>query len=81
MQKSLYVLIIFVIIFVSGCTQKCPKTSCDTGNCCRTVEGGIGVSGVITKIPCKCPDDTTFVQEDNTAAGGPYNICTCNKKF
>ncbi|MEM4254685.1 MAG: hypothetical protein QXR48_04875 [Candidatus Woesearchaeota archaeon] len=76
LKLALMILVICVIL-VAGCKPKCPETSCDTGNCCRTVEGGIGVSGVITPAECKCPRDTEFASVDNTAPGGPYNICTC----
>ena len=78
MNLKLTLLILAICaLLIAGCAPKCPVTSCDTGNCCRTVAGGIGVSGVITPAACKCPSDTTFAQVDNTAPGGPYNICTC----
>jgi hypothetical protein len=77
MNLKLVLLVMVLCVLIAGCKPKCPVTSCDTGNCCRTVEGGIGVSGVITPAACKCPSDTDFAQMDNTAPGGPYNICTC----
>jgi hypothetical protein len=75
------VLLILVLCALLSCAPKCPVTSCDTGNCCRTATGGIGVSGVITPAACDCPRDTNFSQMDNTAPGGPYKICTCKATF
>ncbi len=70
------------ILFISGCESqnkgdKCPTTSCEAGNCCHSVNGGVGVSGVITREPCDCPQDTDFAQKDMITQGGPYNICKC----
>ena len=44
---------------------------------CRSVENGVGVSGVVVPGSCDCPSDTDFAQMDNITAGGPYKICTC----
>lgn len=44
---------------------------------CRSVENGVGVSGVVVPASCECPSDTNFAQMDNITAGGPYKICTC----
>ena len=44
---------------------------------CRSVENGVGVSGVVVPGSCDCPSDTTFAGMDNITAGGPYKICKC----
>jgi hypothetical protein len=44
---------------------------------CHSVDGSVGVSGVIVKDPCKCPSDTIYDSQDVITAGGPYNICKC----
>jgi len=41
------------------------------------VSGGVGVAGLPVPDSCDCPTDTTYKGMDNTAAGGPYKICTC----
>lgn len=55
----------------------CFATSAQWGTPCRSVENGVGVSGVIVPASCNCPNDTTYAQMDNITAGGPYRICTC----
>jgi len=56
----------------------CPATSKQTATPCHSVSGGVGVSGVIVKEPCKCPSDTFYSgTTDVITPGGPYLICTC----
>jgi len=57
---------------------KCPATSKQTSTPCHSVNGGVGVGGVIVKEPCKCPSDTKYSgTTDVITPGGPYLICTC----
>ena len=56
---------------------KCPATSAQTSTPCHSVQGDVGVFGVIVPVSCPCPSDTTFSQMDNITAGGPYRICVC----
>ena len=62
---------------------KCPTTPCDmAGNCCGNSEpdpvtGSRTVTGILVPGNCSCPVGTTYVLTDNTAAGGPWNICDC----
>ena len=63
--------------FNSG-SVTCYKTSAEWGYPCRSVSGGVGVAGLPVPDSCDCPTDTTYAGMDNTAAGGPYKICTCN---
>lgn len=58
--------------------SKCPATSAQTSTPCHSVQGGVGVFGVIVPSTCNCPSDTTFAGMDNITAGGPYKMCTCN---
>jgi len=55
----------------------CYKTSAEWGLPCHSVSGGVGVAGLPVPDSCDCPTDTTYKGMDNTAAGGPYKICTC----
>ncbi|OHA48210.1 MAG: hypothetical protein A2991_03395 [Candidatus Terrybacteria bacterium RIFCSPLOWO2_01_FULL_58_14] len=63
--------------FNGGVTASCPATSAQTSTPCGSVQGGIGVSGIIVPDRCECPSDTTYVGVDNTAPGGPYKQCIC----
>ncbi|KKU94759.1 MAG: Hemagglutinin-related protein [Parcubacteria group bacterium GW2011_GWA1_48_11b] len=55
------------------------NTTCPTRSNppCRSVQNGVGVTGVVVPASCDCPSDTNFAQMDNITAGGPYKICTC----
>ncbi len=59
----------------SGGQNNCPATPKPS---CHSISNGIETTGVLTYAYCNCPSGTTFAQMDNTAAGGPYKICTCN---
>lgn len=64
---------------------KCAVKSCDTGVCCHdtnydpSIRTNVSVFAVIVPASCPCPEDTKLepVGVDNTAPGGPYNICEC----
>lgn len=61
----------------------CPTTACDSaGNCCGdsspdAVTGSKTVTGILVPGDCECPPGTHWVLTDNTAAGGPWNLCDC----
>jgi len=61
-----------------GAGGECRQTSAEWGIPCRSVQDGVGVTGLPVPARCECPLDTTYSgTTDVVTPGGPYKICVC----